>query len=138
MMRPNLSRAATIVSGFAFAITVAALLIAGCGSDDKATNNTGGPGPAADDTITIFIGKFNAGANAFSPPRDTVQAGKTVKMLNLDTMLHNINTVTVGGPSWGNLSAGSGNNVIANLAGTYNYKCFIGGHNMTGVIVVIP
>jgi plastocyanin len=137
MMRPNLSRAATIVSGFAFAITVAALLIAGCGGDDAVTNNVG-PGPAADDTITIFIGKFNAGANAFSPPRDTVQVGKTVKMLNLDTMLHNINTVTVGGPSWGNISAGSGNNVIANLAGTYNYKCFVGGHNMTGVIVVVP
>jgi plastocyanin len=112
-----------------------ALLAAGCGDDDPA------PGPGLGTPSAEFViqpGSSTAGAMAFAPARDTVQVGQVVRMRNGDTITHQINTQTAGGPSWGAIAGGGIRDQAANTAGTFTFVCTIGGHTMSGVLVVLP
>lgn len=113
-----------------------ALLLAGCGDDDDPAPGPGGGTPSAE--FVIQPGSFNAGAMAFVPARDTVQVGQIVRMRNGDTITHQINTQTAGGPSWGAIAGGGTRDQAANTAGTFTFVCTIGGHTMSGVLVVLP
>jgi plastocyanin len=113
-----------------------ALLVAGCGDDDRPSPGPGGGSPSAE--FVIQPGSSTAGAMAFVPARDTVQAGQIVRMRNGDTVTHQINTQTAGGPSWGAISGGGFRDQTAANAGTFTFVCTIGGHTMSGVLVVLP
>lgn len=117
---------------FAVVLLVAA---SGCSSDDGPT-----PGPVGtpDAEFVIQPGAFNAGNMAFVPARDTVQVGQIVRMRNGDTTTHQINTQTFGGPSWGSISGGGARDQTAGTAGTFTFVCTIGGHTMSGILVVVP
>jgi plastocyanin len=110
------------------------VLVAGCSGDD----NCGGT-VTPNSTITIVTGAFNKGAMAFSPPSDTVHVGDVVRMQNGDNSTnHRIQPDAGTFQSWGSLPGGTGSNVTATAAGTYGYHCVVGGHTMTGTLVVVP
>ena len=110
------------------------LLVAGCSGDD---DNGGTVTPNS--IITIVPGAFDDGMMAFSPPIDTVHVGNVVRMQNGDTpTTHNIQPDTGTFPSWGSLPGGTGSNVTATAVGTFGYHCVVGGHTMTGTLVVEP
>lgn len=117
-------------------VVAGALLVAGCGDDDDPAPGPGGGTPSAE--FVIQPGSFNAGDMAFVPARDTVQVGQIVRMRNGDTITHQINTQTAGGPSWGAIAGGGTRDQTANTAGTFTFVCTIGGHTMSGVLVVLP
>jgi plastocyanin len=108
-----------------------AMLSSGCGDDDN-------DAPAPNVTINIVAGAFNQGMMAFSPANATARVGNVVRMHNGDSITHNIVTVTANGPTWGSLGAGANRDVTVNTAGTFTYQCIVGGHTMTGEIVVSP
>ena len=110
-----------------------AALWAGCKSD-----NGGGTVVTPDVTINIVSGAFNKGMMAFSPASATAHVGDLVRMHNGDSITHNIQTVTTGGPSWGVISGGGNSDVTVTATGVYNYKCVIASHSMTGSIDVQP
>ena len=113
------------------------IAVAGCGGDDDDDGGNGG-GVTPDATIHIVAGAFNQGNMAFNPASTTVQVGDVVAMHNGDSIVHTIQTVTAGGPSWGTVSANSSRNATASQAGTFTFTCTVGGHTMTGTLVVNP
>jgi plastocyanin len=122
-------------------LPIAALALAatlGCGGDDD-DDGGGGGGPVTPDAeIHIVAGAFNKGNMAFNPETTTVALNGVVRMHNGDSIAHTIQTVTSGGPSWGTISAGGSRDATAGQAGTFTFICTIGGHTMTGVLVVTP
>jgi plastocyanin len=108
----------------------------GCSDSDEGP--APGPGGTPSAEFVIQVGASNAGNMAFSPVRDTVQVGQIVRMRNGDSVTHNINTQTAGGPSWGAISGGGVRDQTANQAGTFTFICTISGHTMSGVLVVLP
>ena len=105
---------------------------AGCKSDN------GGGGATPNVTINIVSGAFNKGMMAFSPASATARVGNVVRMHNGDSITHNIQTVTAGGPTWGTIGAGTNRDVTVTATGVYNYHCVVSGHTMTGSIDVQP
>jgi plastocyanin len=119
------------------ALALALLLSAsGCSNSDDGPNP--GPGPTPSATFVIQPGSATAGSMAFAPARDTVQVGQVVRMTNGDTVTHQINTATFGGPSWGSIGGGGSRDATATTAGTFTFICTIQGHTMSGVLVVLP
>ena len=120
-------------------LAVAAPLVvfaAGC-SDDDPPPATIPPGtPSAE--FVIQPNASGAGTMAFVPARDTVQVGQVVRMRNGDTVTHQINTQTFGGPSWGSIAASGARDQTAANPGTFTFVCTISGHTMSGVLVVLP
>jgi len=114
-------------------LVLGTLVTAGCSGDDD-----GGGTVTPNSTITIVPGAFNLGMMAFSPPVDTVHVGDVVRMQNGDNLAHNIQPETGSFPSWGSLPQGTGANVTAAAAGTFDYHCIVNGHTMTGTLVVLP
>ena len=115
-------------------LVLGTMLVAGCSDDD----DDGGGTVTPNSIITIVPGAFNQGMMAFSPPIDTVRVGDVVRMNNNDSATHNIQPDTGTFPSWGSLPGTTGANVTATAAGTFGYHCVIGGHTMTGSLVVLP
>ena len=136
MTRP-LARHSRFAFPTSFSLLALTLLVAGgCGGGDD--NGGGGGGGTADATIHIVAGAFNKGMMAFNPETTTVQVNKVVAMHNGDSITHVIQTVTAGGPSWGTVSPGNSSNATATQAGTFTFHCTVGGHTMSGVLVVNP
>jgi plastocyanin len=79
----------------------------------------------------------NQGANAYNPNPLTIVHGDRVVWTNADSTTH---TVTSDLPSAelgsGNIAAGATYSHTFNTAGTFLYHCDVGGHDMTGTIVV--
>ncbi len=117
-----------------FAAALAIVSVSGCGGDDSPAQPTGTP----DATIRIVVNASGQGLMAFSPNTTTVQINQVVRMTNGDGVTHTIQTVTSGGPSWGTLSAGASADRQVTLAGTFNFRCTIGGHVMNGTVIVTP
>jgi plastocyanin len=118
-------------------LLTAAVPLGGCSDDD----DDGAPGPGPGTPSAEFViqpGAFNAGDMAFVPSRDTVQVGQVVRLRNGDTITHSISTQTAGGPSWGAITAGGTRDATASQAGSFTFICTIGGHTMSGVLVVLP
>lgn len=118
-------------------LVLVSLAVPGCG-DDGGPGNPGGGGGPVDAEFVIQPGAFNDGAMAFVPARDTVQVGQIVRVRNGDSLVHQIDTLTPGGPSWGVLSAGASSDRTATAAGTFSFECKVGGHTMSGILVVLP
>ena len=125
------SRAAFTLLVLSFALFTSA----GCGDDD---DDNGGGGATPDATIRIVPNAFNQGMMAFESDTTTVAVNAVVRMRNDDSITHVIQTVTTGGPSWGSISAGGSRDATAAQAGTFTFICTVGGHTMTGVLVVTP
>ena len=119
-----------------FALVVLAAAFSGCSDSDD------GPAPSPPGTpsaeFVIQPGAIHAGNMAFVPARDTVQVGQIVRLRNADSITHQINTQTAGGPSWGSIAGGGTRDQTANTAGTFTFICTIGGHTMSGILVVVP
>lgn len=128
------STRATCALLFLLAATAAAL--AGCSDDDDGVPGPGPGTPSAE--FVIQPGASGAGDMAFVPARDTVQVGQVVRMRNADTVNHSISTQTAGGPNWGAVAAGGSRDATAGQAGSFTFVCTIGGHTMSGVLVVLP
>jgi plastocyanin len=111
---------------------VVAVAAPGCTSKMKTAVVVPGP------TINIVPGAFNKGMMAFSPDTITVHLNDTVRMHNGDSILHDIEPLSTGGPVWGSISGGSNSDVQATSLGTFHYVCAIGGHTMSGVLIVAP
>ncbi|MEO6461458.1 MAG: hypothetical protein ABIP29_00090 [Candidatus Eisenbacteria bacterium] len=120
-------------------LVLSALLVlaAGC-SENRPAGGTPGPGGPVDAEFVIQPGAFNQGMMAFVPARDTVQVGQKVRLRNSDSIVHRIDTLTAGGPSWGQLGPGNFNDATVATAGTFTFECKIGGHTMSGILVVAP
>jgi plastocyanin len=80
---------------------------------------------------------FNMGANAFTPNPVSVAAGTTVIWKNNDSLTHTI-TSTTAERTYQLDRPGSTGSHLFSTAGTFNYKCSIAGHNMTGAVTVTP
>ena len=117
------------------ALLAGAAGIIGCGGED---NNNGGGGATPNSIITIGASASHAGMAAFTPPSDTVHVGDLVRMQNNDSITHLINPSSLGGPTWGTISGGRNADFRATAVGTWPYKCFVAGHDMTGELVIIP
>jgi plastocyanin len=113
---------------------VGTVLAAGCKDNN---NNGGGGGGTPNATIEIDSGAFNKGNMAFSLASTTVHVGNVVRMHNGDSITHNIQADTGSFPSWGSLGPNAGSNVTATAQGTFGYHCVVGGHTMTGTLVVV-
>jgi plastocyanin len=123
----------------ALALAVALpVALAGCGGSGSDSPAPSGGGGSFDSQIHIVAGAFNKGGMAFSPETDTVHVNQVVRIQNDDSVLHNITTVTAGGPSWGAISAGGFKDATATAAGTFQFHCIVAGHTMSGTLVVLP
>jgi plastocyanin len=113
------------------------LLLAACGDGGDGTP-VGPPSPGGT-TFAVSIVAFatNQGASAYNPNPLTIARGDRVIWTNNDSTTH---TVTSDLPSAelgsGNIAAGTTYSYTFNTAGTFNYHCDVGGHNMTGTVVV--
>lgn len=106
--------------------------LAGC----KKSSTGGGVTPNV--TINIVSGAFNKGMAAFSPSKATARVGNLVRLHNGDSITHNIQAVTPGGPTWGMISANTDRDVTVTTVGRFEYKCVVGGHTMSDTLVVDP
>jgi plastocyanin len=106
-------------------------LAAGCKKD-----STGGGTP--DVTINIVAGAFNKGMMAFSPDTSSAHVGNVVRLHNGDSITHDIVMLSANGPTWGSIGAGANRDVTVNTVGTFGFHCIVGGHTMSGAIVVAP
>jgi len=122
-------------------LAVAALLIvvaAGCTSKMKTVVPGGGGGPVPNATITIVPNAFNKGMMAFSPDTVTVPLNGLVRMHNGDSIQHDIEPLVASTPGqWGILSGGASADITAGTAGTFTFVCAIGGHTMSGTLIVL-
>lgn len=121
---------------FAGVLAALALVLAFAGCNKSKSNNPVSSGPTAN--ASIVMNAMNMGANAYSPDPITVAAGTTVIWKNNDSITHTV-TSTTAGESY-NFSVGPGGtgSHLFSTAGTFNYKCSVAGHNMTGVVTVTP
>jgi plastocyanin len=131
-----MTRTITSLASLAGALALSLFLGAGCGGDDNGTG--GNNGGTVNSTIQIVPNAFNKGMMAFLPDTDSVRVNDVVRMQNTDATTHIIQTVTPNGPSWGTISGGSSVNATATTAGTFQFHCTVGGHTMTGTLVVTP
>jgi plastocyanin len=120
----------------ALLVLALSLVVIGCGDDEPVGG--GNMGGTFDAEFVIQPGAFDAGTMAFVPARDTVQVGQVVRVRNGDSLVHQIDTLTPGGPSWGTISAGGVRDRTATAAGTFTFECKVGGHTMSGILVVLP
>jgi plastocyanin len=109
----------------ALLVLALSLVVIGCGDDEPVGG--GNMGGTFDAEFVIQPGAF-----------DTVQVGQVVRVRNGDSLVHQIDTLTPGGPSWGTISAGGVRDRTATAAGTFTFECKVGGHTMSGILVVLP
>ena len=131
----------TVSSTLAFStlsLLAGCVLFAGSGCSSSDDGPAPGPGGTPSAEFVIQVGASGAGSMAFVPARDTVQVGQIVRMRNGDTVQHQINTATFGGPSWGNVGPGAARDQTASTAGEFTFICTIPNHTMSGVLVVLP
>jgi uncharacterized cupredoxin-like copper-binding protein len=117
-----------------------ALIIAGCGSDDKKTDKTtaAAPPPAASTKAaqTIKVSADPGGALKFTKTKLEAKAGKvTLDMANPSQIPHGIgvegNGVDVDGKT---IEPGETSTATADLkAGTYEYYCTVPSHRAAGM-----
>jgi plastocyanin len=127
------------ISRLRFAGVLAALVLvftaAGCKSNSP--NNPASPGgPTAN--VAIVMNAFNMGANAYTPDPVTVAKGTTVIWKNNDVQTHTVTSTTPGENYNFSIAPGSTGSHLFSTAGTFNYKCSVAGHNMTGAVTVTP
>ena len=137
MTKPFRSTLASAV----FPVLGGAMILAASGcssSDDGPAPGPPGPGGTPSAEFTIKPNAAGAGNMAFVPARDTVQVGQIVRLRNGDTTTHQIEALTAGGPSWGTIAGGQVRDRTAANAGTFTFECKVSGHNMSGVLVVLP
>jgi len=135
MSKQRIRRAGLAMGLWALAVGAGVVGLTGCGGS---SNNNGGSGVTPNSIITIGPGASHLDMAAFSPASDTVHVGNIVRMQNNDSITHQINATTLGGPTWGTISAGRNADFTANAVGTWPYKCFVVGHVMNGELVIIP
>lgn len=121
---------------FAGALAAVLLVLPFAGCNKSKSNNPVSSGPTAN--VGIVMNAFNMGANAFTPNPASVAAGTTVIWKNNDSLTHTITSTTAGENYNFSIAPGSTGSHLFSTAGTFNYKCSIAGHNMTGAVTVTP
>ena len=121
---------------FTGALAAVLLVLPFAGCNKSKSNNPVSSGPTAN--VAIVMNAFNMGANAFTPNPVSVAAGTTVIWKNNDSLTHTITSTTAGENYNFSIAPGSTGSHLFSTAGTFNYKCSIAGHNMTGAVTVTP
>ena len=77
---------------------------------------------------------------AFSPNPDTIRiaTNATITWTNRDGIAHTVTSSNGTFTSSGNIAPAGTYSAVFAVPGTYSYLCSVGGHSMSGTIVVEP
>ena len=112
-----------LISGAAFGVAGALLMISCGGSSGGSTPTSPGTGSSGPN-ITVNIGAFSLGPNSFNPNPVPASAGQTVAFKNNDSVTHHI-VLDDGSADLGDMSPGATSRTITVKTGAGNFHCTI-------------
>jgi plastocyanin len=113
----------SLLSGAAFA-AAGALLMISCGGSSGGSAPTSPSVGSSGPSVTVNIGAFALGPNAFNPNPVPASAGQTVAFKNNDSTAHHI-VLDDGSADLGNMNPGASSPTFTVKTGANNFHCTI-------------